>query len=33
MAALRRCHDGEDPDLVYLELLANSEAEDYGDHA
>lgn len=31
MAALRRCHAGDAPDLVYLELLANSEAEDYGD--
>lgn len=31
MAALRLAHDGEDPDLVYLELYTNSDSEDYGD--
>ena len=25
LAMLRRCHDGEDPDLVYAEEYANSE--------
>ena len=30
MAALKSAHAGTDPDLVYLELFANSEAEDYG---
>lgn len=25
LAALIRCHGGEDPDLVYLELYANSD--------
>ena len=30
MAAMRRCHDGEDPDLVYLEYIANSDTTDYG---
>lgn len=28
---MRRCAAGEDPDLVYLELIANSDSEDYGD--
>lgn len=27
--ALRACRDGTDPDIQYLELLANSETEDY----
>lgn len=31
MAALHRAHNGEDPDLVYAELYANSEVERYGD--
>ena len=31
MAALRRCRDGEDPDLVYLEYIVNSDCTDYGD--
>lgn len=26
-AALRRAHEGEDPELVYAELYANSEVE------
>lgn len=30
MSALHRAYDGEDPDLIYLELIANSDAEDYG---
>jgi hypothetical protein len=29
MDALRRVEEGETPDLVYLELLANSDVEDY----
>lgn len=28
MAALRRCAAGEDPDLMYLELVANSTYEE-----
>lgn len=28
-AALQACHDGTDPDVQYLELVANSETEDY----
>lgn len=28
--ALRRCAQGEDPDLVYAEMYANSEVERYG---
>lgn len=28
MDALYRAHDGDDPGLVYLELLANSDVED-----
>lgn len=27
--ALRRCHEGESPDLVYMELDANAEREDF----
>lgn len=27
LASLRRCHSGEDPDLVYAELYANSAQE------
>lgn len=27
LAALRRCAAGEDPDLVYAELYANTETE------
>lgn len=27
MDMLRRCHEGEDPDLVYAEMYANSEHE------
>jgi len=30
MSALRRCREGDSPEVVYLELLANSESEDYG---
>jgi len=26
--ALRRCSEGENPELMYLELLANSDTED-----
>lgn len=29
-AAISRAHDGEDPDLVMLELTANSRREDVG---
>lgn len=29
--AMRKAHSGTDPEIVYLELIANSEAEDYGD--
>jgi hypothetical protein len=28
--ALRRAYNGEDPDLVYAELYANSEIEHHG---
>lgn len=28
MDALNAAHDGGDPDLIYLELFANSEAEE-----
>lgn len=28
LEALHRAHDGEDPDLVYAELYANSEADE-----
>jgi hypothetical protein len=28
---LRRCHDGEDPDLVFAEAYANVEHEDTGE--
>ena len=31
MDALRRSHDGDDPGVVYLELLVNSDSTDYGD--
>lgn len=27
LAALRRAHEGEDPDMVYAELFANSTVE------
>ena len=27
MEALRQAHDGTDPDIVYLELVANSDVE------
>jgi hypothetical protein len=27
LVMLRRCHDGEDPDLVYAEAHANAEHE------
>lgn len=30
MNALCRCHEGDHPDIVYLELLANSDSGDYG---
>lgn len=25
LAAMRRCHEGENPDLVYAEMYANAE--------
>jgi hypothetical protein len=28
LEVLRRAHDGEDPDLLYAELYANSEIEE-----
>lgn len=28
-AALTACHEGTDPDVQYLELVANSDREDY----
>ena len=30
MEAMRRAAAGEDPDLIYLELVANSDCTDYG---
>lgn len=30
MKAMRRAHNGEDPDLIYLEYIANSQGTDYG---
>lgn len=34
MGALQRAHDGDDPDVVYLELLANSDGgTDFGGDA
>ena len=30
MEALRAAHEGTTPELVYLELIANSEGTDYG---
>lgn len=30
MSALRRARDGEDPELLYLEYIANSDREDHG---
>ena len=30
MNALRQAHKGDSPDIVYLELIANSESTDYG---
>ena len=32
LAALRRVAAGEDPDLLYAELWANAEREDYRDN-
>ena len=29
MAALQKAHDGDLPGVVYLELIANSESEDF----
>ena len=29
MNALRRCREGDSPAIVYMELLANSDSEDY----
>jgi hypothetical protein len=29
--ALIRCHNGDDPDIVYLELFVNSDVTDYGE--
>jgi len=26
--AMHRCHEGEDPELMYLELIANSETDE-----
>jgi hypothetical protein len=31
MTALWRAHEGDDPGVVYLEMFANSDAEDYGE--
>jgi len=31
MAAMRRAHAGEDPDLLYIEYVANSETRRYGE--
>lgn len=31
LAALHRAKDGDDPDVVYAELYANSDHEDYRD--
>lgn len=31
LAALRRAHAGEDPDLLYIEYHANSDHETVGD--
>lgn len=28
LAALRRCSEGEDPDVMYIELFSNSKRED-----
>lgn len=30
LAALRRAHNGDDPDIVYAELYANSDHETFG---
>lgn len=30
LAALHRAHEGDDAEMVYLELFANSDAEDFG---
>ena len=32
LAMLRRCHAGEDPDMVYLEEYANAERPGDNDH-
>jgi len=29
LTALNRCHQGEDPDMVYLEYIANADMEDH----
>ena len=31
MQALQQAHEGTNPDIVYLELIANSESTDYGE--
>lgn len=31
MTALQQAHAGTNPEIVYLELVANSESEDFGD--
>ena len=31
LSLLRRCYKGEDPDLVFVQLWANAEREDYRD--
>ena len=30
MAALKQAHDGETPEMVYMEMYANSTSKDYG---
>lgn len=30
LAALRRAHDGHDPDTLYAEMYANSDVTDHG---
>ena len=29
--AMWRCHNGQNPEIIYLELIANSETIDMGD--
>ena len=29
--AMHRCHEGENPELMYLELIANSDTEETDD--